>query len=318
MILAENISKTFHDFHAVNDISFEVREGQTMVLLGTSGCGKTTTLKMLNRLIEASSGRISIDGKDIFAGKPEILRRSIGYVSQNNGLFPHFTVAENIAIVPKLLKWDPDKIRKRTEDLMHQLKLPSGAYLTKYPDELSGGQKQRIALARALVSDPPVLLMDEPFGALDPITRSDIRKEFLELPELKRKTIVLVTHDVQEAFELGDEICLMDRGKIIQTGTSEELIFRPVSEFVKNFFSHQRLQLELSSLKLEKIWKQLPDSDVTLKPVIKSNVSFWEAMELLSEKNQENLIVIHEENHTLKMVSMAVLQAAYLRIKQNI
>ncbi|WP_221391625.1 ABC transporter ATP-binding protein [Dyadobacter sp. NIV53] len=318
MILAENISKTFHDVHAVDNISFKVKEGQTMVFLGTSGCGKTTTLKMLNRLIDASSGKIQINGKDIFAGKPEILRRGIGYVSQNNGLFPHFTVAENIAIVPKLLKWEPDKIGKRTEDLMDQLKLPAHAYLNKYPDELSGGQKQRVALARALVSDAPVLLMDEPFGALDPITRSGIRKEFLELPELKRKTIVLVTHDVQEAFELGDEICLMDKGKIVQTGTSEELIFRPVNDFARNFFSHQRLQLELSSLKLEKIWEQLPDTSLSTATELNSTTSFWEAMELLSEKNMENMTVTHVKNNTLKTVSMAVLQTAYLRIKQNI
>ena len=235
MILAENISKNFDGVEAVKNISFEVQEGQTMVFLGTSGCGKTTTLKMLNRLIEASSGQISINGKNIFDTKPEILRRQIGYVSQNNGLFPHFTVAENIAIVPKLLKWDSEQIKKKTDELLHQLKIAPETYSNKYPDELSGGQKQRVALARALVSDPPVLLMDEPFGALDPITRAGIRKEFIELPELKSKTIMLVTHDVQEAFELGDQICLMDKGVIVQTGRPEELIFKPKNEFVKNY-----------------------------------------------------------------------------------
>ncbi len=219
MIIAQNISKDFNGIHAVKNISFEVKEGQTMVFLGTSGCGKTTTLKMLNRLIEPSSGNITINGQDIFSSKPEILRRSIGYVSQNNGLFPHYTVAENIAVVPNLLGWEKEIIRKRSEALLEQLKLPVAEYANKYPDELSGGQKQRVAIARALVSDPPVLLMDEPFGALDPITRAGIRKEFQELPELKSKTIVLVTHDVQEAFELGDQICLMDKGVIVQTGT---------------------------------------------------------------------------------------------------
>ena len=318
MILAKNISKIFNNIHAVNDISFEVKESHTMVLLGTSGCGKTTTLKMINRLIEASSGKIFINGKDIFSDKPEILRRSIGYVSQNNGLFPHFTVAENIAIVPKLLNWDQQKIIKRTEDLLHQLKLPAQEYANKYPDELSGGQKQRIALARALVSDPPVLLMDEPFGALDPITRAGIRKEFLELPELKRKTVLLVTHDVQEAFELGDEICLMDKGSIIQTGNSEELIFKPANDFVRNFFSHQRLQLELSSLKLKSVWEELPDANFSEKAEMNSNYSFWEAMEILSEKNLENLGVVNENDQTRKTVSLAVIQAAYLKFKQNI
>jgi osmoprotectant transport system ATP-binding protein len=177
MIVAKNISKDFNGIHAVNNISFEVKEGETMVFLGTSGCGKTTTLKMLNRLIEPSSGKITINGQDIFSSKPEILRRSIGYVSQNNGLFPHYTVAENIAIVPDLLGWDKARTRKRSEALLDQLKLPVNQYAGKYPDELSGGQKQRVALARALVADAPVLLMDEPFGALDPITRAGIRKE---------------------------------------------------------------------------------------------------------------------------------------------
>ncbi|TDE15373.1 ABC transporter ATP-binding protein [Dyadobacter psychrotolerans] len=318
MILAENISKTFGNIHAVNDISFEVKEGSTMVLLGTSGCGKTTTLKMLNRLIEASSGNIKIGGKNIFEEKPEILRRGIGYVSQNNGLFPHFTVAENIAIVPKLLKWDKDKIHKRTEDLLHQLKLPSREFSNKYPDELSGGQKQRVAIARALVSDAPVLLMDEPFGALDPITRAAIRKEFLLLPELKRKTIVLVTHDVQEAFELGEHICLMDHGKIVQSGSPEELIFNPSGSFSKSFFSHQKLQLELSSLKLSRIWDSLPESQSGRSAEIESRDSFWYAMEILSDRTSRELVVSHTGDDSLKTVTFSALQDAYLEIKQNV
>lgn len=318
MILAENISKTFNGIDAVKNVSFEVKEGQTMVLLGTSGCGKTTTLKMLNRLIEASAGTIFIAGKNIFEEKPEILRRNIGYVSQNNGLFPHYTVAENIAIVPDLLKWDKDKTHKRTCALLEQLKLPVENYYSKYPDELSGGQKQRVALARALVSDPSVLLMDEPFGALDPITRINIRKEFLELPELKRKTVVLVTHDVQEAFELGDQICLMDKGSIIQTGTPQELIFNPGNEFVKSFFGHQRLQLELSSLKLINVWNQLPDLAFgTTKPELSSSQSLWEAMELLATINTDKLIVAHSENNSFKEISLTILNAAYLQIKQK-
>uniref|UniRef100_UPI00261330F6 ATP-binding cassette domain-containing protein n=1 Tax=uncultured Mucilaginibacter sp. TaxID=797541 RepID=UPI00261330F6 len=213
MIVAEHLRKDFGKTAAVDDISFEVKEGETLVLLGTSGCGKTTTLKMINRLTEPSGGRISVNGKDVLDQNPDQLRRGIGYVLQNNGLFPHYSVAENMAIVPKLLKWDQQKIAQRTQTLLEKLHLPE-KYLNLYPNELSGGQQQRIGLARALMADPPVLLMDEAFGALDPITRSAIRKEFKQLDEFKRKTIVMVTHDVQEAFEMADRICLMDAGKI--------------------------------------------------------------------------------------------------------
>lgn len=317
MIIARNVSKEFDGIKAVNNISFEVKEGQTLVFLGTSGCGKTTTLKILNRLIEPSSGEITINGKNILSAKPEILRRSIGYVSQNNGLFPHFTVAENIAIVPNLLKWDKARTSERTNILLDQLKLSVPQYAGKYPDELSGGQKQRVALARALVSDPPVLLMDEPFGALDPITRASVRKEFLELPELKSKTIVLVTHDVQEAFELGDQICLMDKGEIVQTGTPEELIFKPVNEFARNFFSHQRLQLELSALKFSSIWESLTDASSSTKPSLNSNQSLWEGMEMLSEKNEEKLTVRNSEDNSYKEVSIQTIQSVYLKNKRN-
>jgi len=317
MIIAESISKIFNGLTAVNDVSFEVKEGQTMVFLGTSGCGKTTTLKMLNRLIEPTSGKISINGRDIFNEKPEILRRNIGYVSQNNGLFPHFTVAENIAVVPKLLHWDRTKIEKRTEELLSQLKLSPSEFVSKYPDQLSGGQKQRVAIARALVSDPPVLLMDEPFGALDPITRIGIRSEFLNLPELKSKTVVLVTHDVQEAFELGDQISLMNKGEIVQSGSAKDLMFQPADDFVKNFFNHQRLQLEMSALKLTHIWDQLSIAASDSRFEMDSSHSLWEAMEFLSEKSQETLTVSDLKTGTFKTASFIELNAAYQQIKQN-
>jgi osmoprotectant transport system ATP-binding protein len=259
MIIAENISKYFNGTAAVKEVSFEVRGGETLVLLGTSGCGKTTTLRMLNRLIEPTTGRIFINGEDILSLQPESLRKGIGYVLQNNGLFPHYTVAENIALVPGLLKWPRPKIRDRISTLLNKLQLPAGKYANAYPSELSGGQQQRVGLARALAADPPILLMDEPFGALDPITRADIRKEFRELDELKTKTIVLVTHDVQEAFELGNRICLMDKGAVMQIAAPPDLLFQPANQFVKDFFSHQRLQLELKSISLHSIWNHLPD-----------------------------------------------------------
>ena len=243
MIKVDNITKTFGGFTAVDHVSFTVQAGENLVFLGRSGCGKTTMLKMINRLIAPSSGEIYIDGENIYNRRPEELRKKIGYVFQNTGLFPHYTIAENIAIVPTLLGWDKQKIRQRTATLMEKLHLPED-YLSSYPHQLSGGQQQRVGLARALAADPPILLMDEPFGALDPLTRASVKKDFSELDELKSKTIILVTHDVQEAFELGQRICLMDKGRIIQSGKPEDLLFRPSEAYVKDFFEDQRFQLE--------------------------------------------------------------------------
>jgi osmoprotectant transport system ATP-binding protein len=315
MIIARNLSKTFNETEAVRNISFEVQKGQTLVLLGTSGCGKTTTLKMLNRLIEVSSGEITLDGEDITTYKPEILRRHIGYVSQNNGLFPHYTVAENIAIVPKLLSWGKDRVRQRSGEVMDQIQLPFHLYADKYPDELSGGQRQRVALARALVSEPPVLLMDEPFGALDPITRADIRKEFKEITGVDRKTIVLVTHDVQEAFDLGDRICLMDKGEIVQMGTARELIFKPKTDFVKNFFRHQQMQLELSALSFYDIWEQLPETSLATQSDLQMHQTLWQGMEMLSASNRKTMTLMHDGQS--KAVSLAAITAAYGLLKNS-
>ena len=225
MITARHLTKSFGPVKAVDNVSFEIKEGENLVLLGTSGCGKTTTLKMINRLIEPSAGRISVNGVDINDQSPEALRRGIGYVLQHNSLFPHYTVAENIAVVPQLLQWDKKRIKERTEALLIKLNLPPDKYLSVYPHQLSGGQQQRVNIARALAADPPVLLMDEPFGALDTITRTSISKEFSEIDEFMRKTIVMVTHDVQEAFLMGDRICLMREGRIVQIGKPLELLF---------------------------------------------------------------------------------------------
>jgi len=252
MIKIEQLGKAFASTIAVSDFSLEIAEGENLVLLGTSGCGKTTTLKMINRLIEPDEGSILINGRDVRQEVPEILRLGIGYVMQHIGLFPHYSVYENIAIVPKLLKWGPDKIKLRIQELADKLHLP-WELLNKLPAQLSGGQMQRAGLARALAADPPVLLMDEPFGALDNVTRSSIQKEFKELEELKRKTIIMVTHDVQEAFELADRICLMDKGKIVQTGPPEELLHQPANDFARKFFDGQRLSLEIKLNALEEL-----------------------------------------------------------------
>ena len=244
MIVVKNITRTFGTHTAVDNISFTVNEGENVVFLGTSGCGKTTLLKMINRLIEPDSGEIWIGGRKVGDQRPEDLRRNIGYVFQNTGLFPHYTIAENIGVVPRLLGWDKKKIAARVEVLMEKLRLPPGQYRSAYPHELSGGQQQRVGIARALAANPPVMLMDEPFGALDPITRASVRKDFKQLDELKSTTIILVTHDVQEAFELADRIFLMDAGKIVQEGTPDQLLFSPTGEYTRNFFEEQRFQLE--------------------------------------------------------------------------
>jgi osmoprotectant transport system ATP-binding protein len=317
MIKAIQLSKFFGKVKAVDTISFEVKEKENLILLGTSGCGKTTTLKMINRLIEPTSGEVLIDGKNILNQSPEILRRSIGYVLQNTGLFPHYTVAENIAIVPQLLKWDKKRTEKRIAELLEKLHL-SSAHLNVYPNEISGGQQQRVGLARAIVADPPVLLMDEPFGALDNVTRSKIHAEFKALDELKRKTIIMVTHDVQEAFELGDRICLMDKGKIIQSGTPAELLFKPVNGFVKEFLKEQRLQLEFKALRLNDIWDLLPDSKpVSNNQVLSADIDLWTSLERFKFTQTESLNIKHHQLNETKSTGFEQLMSAFYQYKKE-
>ena len=234
MIEITDLTKRFAGHTAVDGVSLHVGQGETLVLLGTSGCGKTTTLKMINRLIEPTSGSIRVDGIDVRQQPGPEFRRRIGYVIQDGGLFPHYTVAEAIATVPKLLGWQPDAILERTRELIAKLQLPE-TILSRYPGELSGGQRQRIGLARALAAKPPVVLMDEPFGALDPFTRRHVRRELFGLNELRETTVVLVTHDVSEALELADRIALMDKGQLIQIGPPDDLLNQPATDFVREF-----------------------------------------------------------------------------------
>ncbi|MEP6950780.1 MAG: ABC transporter ATP-binding protein [Ginsengibacter sp.] len=318
MIIVERVVKLFGNTKAVDNISFEVKDGENVVLLGTSGCGKTTTLRMINRLTEASSGNISVAGKNIKDVSQEELRRNIGYVLQNNGLFPHYTIAENIAIVPELLKWPKQKIATRTSELLDQLHLPQD-YLLLYPQQLSGGQQQRIGLARALAADPPVLLMDEPFGALDAVTRASITSEFSSLEVLKNKTIVLVTHDIREAFQLGDKILLMDKGKIIQEGTPADLLFNPAGNFVTRFFEDQRMQLELNAVLLKDIWPHLEtkNNHENNADVIDQDKSIWEALDILSGKKQNNLTIKNSSTGEVKLAGYDSLFTALGAFKQN-
>jgi len=317
-ITVDHVSKTFGKKMAVDGISFTVNDGENVVLLGTSGCGKTTTLRMINRLTETTSGNIFVSEKNIKNVSPEELRRNIGYVLQHNGLFPHYTIAENIAIVPELLKWPKQKISKRTSELLDQLHLPED-YLSLYPHELSGGQQQRVGLARALAADPPVLLMDEPFGALDAVTRAGITHEFNQLEVLKNKTIVLVTHDIREAFELGDKILLMDKGKIVQEGTPADLLFNPVNNFVLSFFEDQRMQLELNAVLLKDIWNYLPSinqGEIT-DGIIDVGNNIWQALYLLSNKKNKSIVLHNALTAEMKTANYDSLFTAFSNYKQQ-
>lgn len=316
MIDVQHLTKTYQRTVAVSDVSFTVQEGQTLVLLGTSGSGKTTTLRMLNRLTEPTSGSIFINGQNILLQPPETLRRSIGYVLQGYGLFPHYTVAENVALVPTLLKWPAQAIQKRVDELLLKLQLPPEHFRSAYPASLSGGQKQRVGLARALAASPPILLMDEPFGALDPLTRAGIRQEFKELDELKKTTTILVTHDVQEAFALGDVIGLMDKGRLVQIGTPAQLLFSPANTFARQFFDQQRLQLEWQALKLKDIWHHLPAATVPRNVQLSSGQTVWEALELAANCPSP-ITAFDDETTTHRQVSPSNLHEAIYTHKQR-
>ena len=235
MITLEHITKRYGGTVAVDDLSLEVADGDVAVLIGPSGCGKTTTLRMINRLIEPTSGRILLDGTDTTTIKPEELRRHIGYAIQSVGLFPHLTVAENIATVPRLLGWKPSRIDERAKELLDLVGLEPAQYADKYPRQLSGGEAQRIGVARALAADPPVLLMDEPFGAVDPLNRDRLQVEFARIQRELRKTVVFVTHDVDEAIRLADKIALMRLGHLEQYDSPEALLDHPATKFVHDF-----------------------------------------------------------------------------------
>ena len=257
MIEASNLTKAFGDVVAVDRVSFTVEKGETLGLIGTSGCGKTTLLRMINSLVEPTAGTVFIEGKNIRDTKPVELRRRIGYVIQDVGLFPHYTVEQNVDVVPGLLGWERGRIRERTRELLEQVGLPPGEFLGRLPGELSGGQQQRVGLARALAGDPPIVLLDEPFGALDPITRGKLQEEFKKLRGMLKKTMIMVTHDVFEAFDLCDRICLMDAGKIQQAGTPGELVFSPANELVSSFIESNRFQLELKVTTLREILREV-------------------------------------------------------------
>ncbi len=255
MIRLDSVSKRFPDGTiAVTDLSLEVPEGEISVLVGPSGCGKTTTLKMVNRLIEPTGGRIYLDDEDVTGVDPVGLRRRIGYVIQQVGLFPHQTIAGNVGTVPRLLGWSRDRVKARVDELMELVGLDPTTYRHRYPTQLSGGQRQRVGVARALAADPPVLLMDEPFGAIDPVTRMRLQDEFLRLQDTVRKTIVFVTHDIEEAVKMGDRIAILEIGGVLaQYDTPAEVLGNPASDFVADFVGADRAlkRLKVTPIEIE-------------------------------------------------------------------
>ena len=245
MITVDHVSVSFQQgperqaFEALKDVSFEIRSGETLCLIGPSGCGKTTTLRLINRMIEPTHGRVLVDGEDVARQDPIPLRRGIGYVIQSGGLFPHLDVRGNIGLLCRLQDWKPSAIRERVDELLELVRLDPAAFAGRYPSQLSGGQRQRVGVARALALDPAIVLMDEPFGALDPMTRSELQDEFAELSRRLRKTVVVVTHDLSEAFLLGDRIGVMFEGGLQRLGTRAELTADPGSPLVARYLERQ-------------------------------------------------------------------------------
>ncbi|MFS0889746.1 betaine/proline/choline family ABC transporter ATP-binding protein [Peribacillus frigoritolerans] len=290
MLKIENVSKIYKGGKkAVKNISLDIKKGEFICFIGPSGCGKTTTMKMINRLIEPSEGKILINGENIMDKDPVELRRQIGYVIQQIGLFPHMTILENITLVPKLLKWNDQKKKERALELL-QLVDMGPEYLERYPYELSGGQQQRIGVLRALASNPPLILMDEPFGALDPITRDALQEEFKNLQRTLDKTIVFVTHDMDEAIKLADRIVILKAGEIVQVGTPDEILRNPANEFVEEFIGKDRLLQTRPNVELvEQIMSRNPIS-------ITEEKSLTDAITIMREKRVDSLLVVDEQN----------------------
>ncbi len=303
MIKFENVSKKFgDDMEVVKSLNLEINKGELLVLIGPSGCGKTTTMKMINRLVPHSKGRITIDGKDINMLDPVTLRRDIGYVIQQIGLFPHYTIEENIALIPKLKKWKEPEIKERVNQLMKMVGLEPDMFAKRYPRELSGGQQQRVGVARALAANPDIILMDEPFGALDPITREQLQDELLRIQAEMHKTIVFVTHDMDEALKLGDRIAIMKEGELLQLDTPDQLLSNPSHGFVEEFIGKNRIYQNPDYIPVTDIMRDNPALTLSSKtPTV--------AINFMRQRKTDTLIVTDKSGKLLGVVSGHDLQS---------
>lgn len=294
----DHVSKQFADMNrpAVDDCHFTVNDGEFIVLLGPSGCGKTTLLKMVNRLYDPANGTIYIDNTDIQQVNVTQLRRQIGYVIQQVGLFPHMTVAQNVSVVPALLHWDKSRISARVDELLALVDLPPDQYRDRYPSQLSGGQQQRVGVARALAGDPTLILMDEPFGAVDAITRTTLQDELLKLQRRLRKTILFVTHDVDEALRLADKIVVMRSGKVVQYATPIDLFSHPADDFVNELVSGKDLVRRLGLVRVESAMQRLPPQfHANGHPTIAHDQNLREALSHLLRTDVSALVVTDQD-----------------------
>ncbi len=297
MLKFENVSKVYNSgFKAVNSVNFEIPEGEFLVLIGPSGSGKSTTMKMINRMIPHTSGLITINGNDITKLNAAELRRNIGYVIQQIGLFPHYTIEKNIAIVPELKGWDKEKIKERVKELLNMVGLDPEVFSTRYPKELSGGQQQRVGVARALASNPSIILMDEPFGALDPITREQLQEELISLHKKLKKTFVFVTHDMDEALKLGDRIAIMRDGQLLQLDTPEKILHEPASGFVEEFIGKHRI---IQNPDLMSVTDVMTERVVTSLP----HHSPEKALSIMRQRKTTALVIVDEDHSLLGIVS---------------
>ena len=313
MIRLEAVTKRYGGTVAVDGLSLEVAEGETCVLVGPSGCGKTTTLKMVNRLVEPTSGRVVVGGRDVATVDPVALRRGIGYVIQQVGLFPHLDVAANVATVPRLLGWDRERTRARVDGLLDLVGLDAATFRHRRPEELSGGQRQRVGVARALAADPPVLLMDEPFGAVDPVTRARLQEEFVRLQGELGKTVVLVTHDIDEALRLGDHLAVLaEGGRLAQHGPPAEILARPASEFVAGFVGGGATLKRLGLIPVASALDPAGASGPSSGQRIDAGATLADATEALLRSQGPSIEVV-DGDRRLGSVTLASIQAALRR-----
>ncbi len=303
MIEIEHVTQRYGASVAVDDLSLEIAAGEFCVIIGTSGAGKSTVLRMINQLARQSSGAIRIDGEDVSRLPLAQLRRRIGYVIQSIGLFPHWTVARNVGAVPELLGWPKARTRARAAELLAALKLAPGAFLDRYPHELSIGQQQRVGIARALAADPDILLMDEPFGALDPITRQALQAEIAEIQRSNRKTVVFVTHDMDEALRLASRIAVMDQGQLVQAATPLELLSAPANDFVRDLVGRDDLGLKL--LGLAAVERRMRPGEPAPGPPLAAGASLREALSRMVAEGCDRLAVVDAEGRPLGAIHLA-------------